>query len=122
MLHFSLNGVEVGKWLAQGDFGRARGTCTPNWWPRDCNQFGVEKTLTVNDKGSFLDGVRVSDITLGDLGLRYGESIRYRLSAPDSGPNQGGMTLFGSGFGNFGNPIRLSVAMEYPHDSDPGEE
>lgn len=109
-IFFSLNGVEVGKWTCPGDFGKTKGNYTPEWWSLG-TEYGLLKTLLVNQEGSFIDGVRISGKTIGDLSIAYGNEILFRLAAPENAPNPGGMTLLGKGFGNYDQDIQ--VVIEY---------
>lgn len=75
-----------------------------NW-----NQYGLLKLLTVNSKGTYIDGLKISDVTIADLNLRAGDSIRFRMSVLDGAKNIGGLTIFGKTFGNYGQDIRVSL-------------
>jgi len=105
---FSINGVTVGTWTCPGDFGAERGKFTPAWWT-DRSQYGLLKTLSVHADGSYIDGVRLSDVTIGDLRLAYGESIRFTIASREDARNCGGVTLFGKGFGNYNQDIQFSI-------------
>lgn len=66
-LYFYLNGIEIGFWTSPGDFGDTRGTFNPDWWPPHLNQYGMLKLIRINNEGSFIDGCRISDVTLDDI-------------------------------------------------------
>ena len=106
---FSINGVSVGQWTSPGDFGDEKGLLTPDWWPENWNQYGLLKLLTVNRKGTFIDGLKVSDVTVDSLHLKPGKSFRFRMGVSDDAANVGGMTIFGRAFGNYGQGIRVSL-------------
>ena len=108
-IRFSVNGRTVGQWTSPGDFGEERGLLTPDWWPDNWNQYGLLKLLSVNKKGTFVDGLKVSDVTIDDLQLQPGASIRFRMSVDDDAAHVGGLTLFGKSFGNYGQGIRISI-------------
>jgi len=108
-ISFSINGIPVGQWTSPGDFGDEKGLLTPDWWPENWNQYGLLKLLTVNRKGTFIDGLKVSDVTIGDLNLVPGKSFRFRMGVSDDAEHIGGMTIFGSAFGNYGQGIRVSL-------------
>ena len=108
-ISFSLNGIPVGFWTSPGDFGDSKGMLTPDWWPMNWNQYGLLKLLTVNSKGTYIDGLKISDVTIADLKLRAGDSIRFRMSVLDGAKNIGGLTIFGKTFGNYGQDIRVSL-------------
>lgn len=110
-IYFHLNGKELGYWTSPGDFGRTPGIYNPSWWLRNWNQHGLYKLLLVNGNGSFIDGRRISDVTLKDLSIKPGASVTLRLSVPDKARNRGGLTLFGKSFGNY--PQDIKVRMHY---------
>lgn len=101
-----LNGSAVGTWTSPGDFGDRPGRYTPSaWWDPRFSQYGALKTWRVDARGSFLDGVQVSDVTLTDLNLDQNFSLR--LGVAGDARNAGGMNLFGKGSGNYGQGIRV---------------
>lgn len=106
---FSINGIRVGQWTSPGDFGDEKGLLTPDWWPENWNQYGLLKLLTVNKKGTFIDGLKISDITIDTLGLQPGKSFRFRMEVNEDAAHIGGLTLFGKEFGNYGQGIRVSL-------------
>lgn len=108
-ISFSINGIDVGSWTSPGDFGDEKGLLTPDWWPENWNQYGLLKLLTVNRKGTFIDGLQISDVTIDDLRLKSGKSFRFRMGVHDDAQHVGGMTVFGKGFGNYGQDIRVSL-------------
>lgn len=108
-ISFSINDIPVGSWTSPGDFGDTRGLLTPDWWPVNWNQYGLLKLLSVNAKGTFIDGLKISDVTLSDLALKAGDSIRLRISVREDAQHVGGLTIFGKTFGNYGQDIRVSL-------------
>jgi predicted transcriptional regulator len=104
-----INGAEVGVWTSPGDFGDKRGKLTPQWWKLEGSQYGFMKQWSVTDSGSFVDGVRVSDVKLADLCLADHHSIRVRLGVKDDAAHLGGMNIFGRGFGNYDKDIVLRL-------------
>lgn len=108
-IHFSINDVDVGQWTSPGDFGEEKGLLTPDWWPENWNQYGLLKLLTVNKRGTFIDGLKISDVTIDSLALQPGKSFRLRLEVPEDAAHVGGLTLFGKAFGNYGQGIRVSI-------------
>lgn len=108
-IRFSINGTNVGQWTSPGDFGDEKGLLTPDWWPQNWNQYGLLKLLTVNRKGTFIDGLKISDVTIDDLHLKPGKSFRFRMEVSDDADHVGGLTVFGRAFGNYGQDIRVSL-------------
>lgn len=108
---FTFNGVSLGTWTSPADFGRAaRGKYTPEWWNRNVNQYGLLKTIRVDGKGTFIDGEPLSGVTLA--GLKLSEPFwTLRFSVDEQAAHVGGLTLYGSGFGNHDQDIVIRVYL-----------
>jgi predicted transcriptional regulator len=104
-----VNSVEVGAWTSPGDFGDKRGKLTPEWWKLEGSQYGLLKNWIVSGEGSFVDGVRISDISLADLALTEHHSIKVRIGVKDESAHVGGLNIFGRGFGNYDQAIVLRL-------------
>ncbi len=102
---FSLNGNPLGSFLSKGEYNDRAGTCNPAWWYGNLGQYGKRVCVSVGEGGSFVNGVKTSSVTLSDLALRAGEKIVFRIAAPADVPHRGGFTLFGRGFGDYGEGI-----------------
>lgn len=109
-ISFYLNDTRIGMWTSAGDFGDVRGIFTPVWWLPNWNQYGVLKMLVINKKGTFIDGLKVSNVNTNQLQLDYKSTLRFKFMVPDDASNVGGITLFGSGFGNYNQDIRIRIA------------
>ncbi|UQZ35758.1 transcriptional regulator [Paenibacillus sp. PK3_47] len=101
---FTLNGRKLGYWTSPGDYGDSRGKFTPGWWPAHTNQYGLLKQLRVTPKGTFMDGLKLSDVTLTQVGIRD-KQWTFRLSVEEDAEHIGGLTLFGKGFGNYNDDL-----------------
>ncbi len=101
---FHLNGVELGTWTSPGDYGERRGNLTPAWWPNDINQYGLLKRVKINKSGTFMDGTPLSSVTLDQISPSSKE-WKFRIGVRSDAQHVGGMTLFGSGFGNYNQDI-----------------
>ena len=110
-ISFYLNGVEICQWTSPADFGATKGIYTPDWWNRNWNQHGLFKLLNVNHAGTFIDGGKLSDVTLDDLPIENGAPLTLRISAPKEAKNAGGLTIYGRSFGNYDQDI--NVRMHY---------
>ncbi len=108
-ISFSLNGVNIGKWTSPGDFGDVRGIFTPEWWYPNWNQYGLLKLLTISRKGTFIDGLPISDVKIDDFHLTSTSRIRFRFSVDEHAEHVGGLTIYGKGFGNYAQDIRVIV-------------
>lgn len=82
---------------------------TPDWWFANWNQYGLLKTLTINYKGTFVDGLKISDVKIGDFRLDSRSMLRFRMEVKEDSEYVGGMTLFGNGFGNYSQGIRVRL-------------
>lgn len=110
-IHFYINGKHLCNWTAPGDFGKSPGIYTPEWWDPNWNQYGLLKFLSINESGTYIDGVKRSDVSLKDLNITSGSGIKFRIAAPEEGENCGGVTLYGRSFGNYNQDIQ--VRMQY---------
>lgn len=110
-ISLQVNGIEIGTWTSPGDFGDKRGVYTPEWWKLKGSQYGKLKNWRINDQGSFVDGVRISGVTLEDLHLSQHRSIRLRIGVSDEADHPGGINIFGSGFGNYPQDILLRIQI-----------
>jgi predicted transcriptional regulator len=108
-----LNGAEVGTWTSPGDFGGERGRLNPAWWQDRYTQFGSLKNWTVDASGTYVDGVKLSNVRIQDLELATGP-LRVRIGNKSDARNAGGMTLFGDAFGNYQQDLVLRLAYELP--------
>jgi predicted transcriptional regulator len=100
-----INGIEVGTWTSPGDFGGERGSLTPAWWEEWNSQYGLLKVWKVTSEGSYIDGMRSSDLTVGELGIGSGGFISVRIGVRQDALRVGGMNIFGQRFGNYPQDI-----------------
>jgi predicted transcriptional regulator len=106
-IYFSVNGVQLGFWTSPGDFGGEKGLFTPGWWDPNWNSYGLLKLLTVTRQGAFVDGGRISGTRISELNLEPGSTISFRIAVPENARHTGGCTLFGKGFGNYNQNIKV---------------
>ncbi len=104
-----INTTEVGTWTSPGDFGDKRGKYTPGWWKLEGSQYGLLKNWSVTDEGSFVDGIRISEVRLADLGLAEHHSIRVKIGVKEGADHVGGLNIFGRGFGNHDQAIMMRL-------------
>ncbi|MFD1956037.1 ArsR/SmtB family transcription factor [Paenibacillus thailandensis] len=107
-ISFSLNGVPIGTWTSPGDYGDKRGNFTPDWWFEKVNQYGLLKVIRIQEDGSFIDGQRMSGVTIGDIGLDRNHWT-FRLAVEEDAAHVGGLTIFGKGFGNYNQDMVFRV-------------
>lgn len=111
-IFFYLNGVELCSWTLPSDFGKNPGIYTPTWWDRNWNQYGQLKFLSIDSDGTYIDGIKRSDVTLEHLNITHDSTITLRFSAPDTAENVGGLTIYGRSFGNYDQDIRVRMHYE----------
>lgn len=107
-----INGVETGNWTSPGDFGDKRGKLTPEWWKLAGSQYGLLKRWSVTKTGFFVDGVKVSDVVISDLGIRNHTSIKVKIGIKENAKNIGGVNIFGNSFGNYAQDIVMRLELE----------
>lgn len=114
-IYFYLNDIELGYWTSPGDFGEKKGTFNPEWWPPHLNQYGLVKLLRINKDGTFIDGCRISDVKITDIGLNRKSDIKLKLKVTETGKS-GGLTIYGKNFGNYNQDIIARVLFENQYD------
>lgn len=109
-IHFYLNDICIGSWTSHGDFGETRGIFTPEWWFPNWNQYGLLKLLVINHKGTFIDGLQISDVKITDFNFDFKSSIKLKLAVPETAQRIGGLTIFGKNFGNYNQNIDVRIS------------
>ncbi len=108
-ISFKLNDTKIATWTSPGDFGSVRGIFTPDWWYPNWNQYGVLKTLSINNSGTFIDGLKVSDLSLSDFHFDYQSTIKLKFEVESNAEHVGGLTIFGKNFGNYNQDIDVRI-------------
>jgi predicted transcriptional regulator len=108
----SINGQEVGTWTSPGDFGDKRGVFTPAWWKLKGSQYGMLKAFRVTRAGTYVDGMKISPVSLKDLDIDTHHSIRLRIAVNADARHPGGINIFGRGFGNYDQDIVLRIGTD----------
>ncbi|NLL76705.1 MAG: winged helix-turn-helix transcriptional regulator [Clostridiales bacterium] len=108
-ISFLLNDTKVATWTSPGDFGNVGGIFTPDWWYPNWNQYGLLKILVINKKGTFIDGLQVSDVSMKDFNFDYRSTIKLKLEVEDDAKHVGGLTIFGKTFGNYNQDISVRI-------------
>ncbi|WP_218657817.1 ArsR/SmtB family transcription factor [Enterococcus thailandicus] len=104
-----VNDVKVAVYTVPGNFSDIRGRYTPEWWNDSFSQYGLLKHLRINKLDTGIDGEAYSDVTIEDLKLRELPFIKLHFSVEDDAKHQGGLTLFGTGFGNHQQDILITT-------------
>ena len=108
-ISFLINNKKIAMWTSPGDFGNMKGIFTPEWWHPNWNQYGLLKILAINNTGTFIDGLQVSDVSIADFDFDYRSNIRLKLEVEDTAQHIGGLTIFGKTFGNYNQDISVSI-------------
>lgn len=108
-ISFFLNDTKIAMWTSPGDFGDVKGIFTPDWWYPNWNQYGLLKILVINKKGTFIDGLQVSDITIRDFNLDFRSTVKFKMAVEDQSEHIGGLTIFGKTFGNYNQDINVRI-------------
>ena len=62
--------------------------------------------------GTYVDGMKISPVSLKDLDLDTHHSIRLRIGVKADAKHPGGINIFGRGFGNYDQDIVLRLQTE----------
>lgn len=108
----AVNGQDVATWTSPGDFGDQRGVFTPDWWKLKGSQYGKLKGFRVTQAGTYIDGMKVSPVSIKDLDLDRHHSIRLRVGVRADARHPGGINIFGRGFGNYDQDIVLRIETD----------
>ena len=108
-ISFKINDKKIASWTSPGDFGSFRGIFTPDWWYPNWNQYGLLKILVINKKGTFIDGLKVSDVSIKDFDLDNGSIIKFKMEVEKDAEHVGGLTIFGKNFGNYNQDISVRI-------------
>ena len=96
-------------WTSPGDFGDVHGMFTPDWWFPNWNQYGLLKMLVIDRHGTFIDGLKISDVNTQQLTFTSQDDMVFRFQVDEPSQNIGGLTLFGKDFGNYNQDINVKV-------------
>ena len=82
---------------------------TPDWWFPNWNQYGLLKMLVIDRHGTFIDGLKSSDVNTQQLTFTSQDDMVFRFQVDEPSQNIGGLTLFGKDFGNYNQDINVKV-------------
>lgn len=107
---FVVNNIEIGTYKSPGDFGGRKGKLTPSWWPINSTQFGLLKTFVINESGSFVDFVSLSDVNIDRVSKNINEGyISLKIMIKEDSKNIGGINIFGENFGDYPQSIKVKI-------------
>lgn len=108
-IQFYLNDKCIGDWTSPGDFADSKGIFNPDWWYPNWNQYGLLKLLVINKEGTFIDGLKISDISIKDFNFDYKSTLRLKFEVSENSEHVGGLTIFGKHFGNYNQDINVRI-------------
>ena len=104
-----LNDEHLCTWQSPGDFGDRRGRYTPSWW--HAGQYGILKRYEINSFGVYLDKELKAEKPLCHFHTEKDYwTLRFAVNEDSGTP--GGLTLFGSTFGDYPQDIYVCVRYE----------
>jgi predicted transcriptional regulator len=111
-----VNNVNVGTWMSPGDFGDKRGRYTPEWWKLEGSQYGKLVVWRINRRGTSVNDVQVSAVTLDNLKLDRHHAIRMKIGIDAKASHPGGVNIFGRGFGDHDQDIIMRLYLQPDRD------
>lgn len=107
-----VNGEELGIFESPCDCGGVRGALTPSWTSVLSTQYGFLKTWRLDEKGTYLDGIRINELTIADIPFGNFPYISVKIGVAENAAHVGGINLFGDRFGNYPQPLVLRVGYQ----------
>lgn len=104
-----MNDVELGAWTSPGDLGNRRGKRNPPLWDNKLTQFGYRKVWKIDQNGTTLGDLPLSNKTLSDIGFQNKLPLKVRIGVKEDAQHQGGVNLFGRNFGDFEQDLKMTV-------------
>lgn len=99
---FYIDDVKLGSATLPNENRDRRGVFNPHWYDEVYPQYGSLKTLSVNARGCFWDGVKISEVTLSKLN----ELKTFTISS------NAGFALFGKNLGDYSMDISYTIETE----------
>ncbi len=111
-IYFEINGCNLGIITTPGEYGDRNGMLNPDWWYSYLGQYGRLKMITVNSKGTFVDGLQLSSTTVENLNIKSDTKIKFRMGVHKNAYHAGGFYLFGKEFGDHAHGILTKLFFE----------
>lgn len=109
----SINDHEIGTYCSPGDYGARRGKLTPPAWPNGSTQYGILKSFSVRETGSYLDGRLINPaVTLADVAPGASPFISLKIEIKDTAHHIGGINIFGAGYGDYPQGIVMDITYQ----------
>ena len=107
-----VNGKELGIFESPCDCGGVRGALTPSWISVLSTQYGFLKTWRLDERGTYLDGIRINEITISDIIFSDLPYISVKIGVAENATHVGGINIFGDKYGNYSQPLVLKVGYQ----------
>lgn len=107
-----VNGHELGIFESPCDCGGVRGALTPSWNSVLSTQYGFLKTWRLDESGTYLDGIRINDLSISDISFSALPYISIQIGVSEDAVHVGGINLFGDKFGNYAQPLVLKLGYQ----------
>jgi predicted transcriptional regulator len=108
-----VNDTEVGVWCSPSDFGDRAGRFNPQFWLASGNsQYGMLNRWLITRDGTHFFDDRVSNVTVTDVIDSTLPYIKVRIGVREDAENQGGVCLFGRGFGDHDVGINMTLRFQ----------
>lgn len=104
---YYINGKKLGTDTVNGNYADVRGRLTPSWWPDTCSQYGELKHIRINQYDTSIDGVPTTNLNINDFDLSDSDYFTLRIASELDVPHVGGFTIFGEGWGNHSQNIKV---------------
>lgn len=101
----SVNGTDIGTWASVGTLPRPASGGNPSRRNLREARDGTLKSWRVTSEGTFLNGTKVSSISLPELDLANHNSVRLRIAVNHDAEHPGGIRILGPGYGNYDQEI-----------------
>jgi predicted transcriptional regulator len=107
---FWLNDKFIGSTELPGNYSDVQGRYTPDWWPKKFSQYGLLNHIRIGELDTSIDSVSISNVNINDLELDKTRRLTLKMAVlPMDNDTYGGLTLFGSDFGNHPQNIKATV-------------
>ncbi len=107
----SVNNVEIGTWTTPGDYGDRKGKHTPEWWNLGNTQYGDLTVWRVDETGCYINDHICSGTSINELNIGINLPVTARLEVKPDARNRKGMNLFGEGFGDYSQHIKVTYML-----------
>lgn len=104
-----INGKDCGTFTCPGDYGARKGRVNPEALPSTHSQYGIQTVWMIGEKGSYVNGRKVSETTLNEIWAGDQPHVTVRIGNKPSALHVGGFNIFGRQFGDYDQDIILNI-------------